>query len=109
MPAVRRVAGRRLWRITAVVDGRRFFTPLITNTTPSDVAVEVNSGSAAVVSCNCVVPRGAVRAHIGYYRLYANSAVAAYNATHPYTGPHSDRTDFAGRVAPTSGAIELTY
>jgi serine/threonine-protein kinase len=109
MPVVRRTAGRRLWRITAAIDGRRFFTPLITNTTPSDVTVEVNPGTAAAVPCNCLVPRGAVRAHIGYYRLYANSAVAAYNAAHPYTGPHSDRSAFAARVAPGSGAIELTY
>jgi hypothetical protein len=71
--------------------------------------VEVNPGTAAAVRCDCIVPRGAVRAHIGYYRFYANSTVAAYNAAHPYRGPHSDRSDFAVRVAPRSGAIVLTY
>jgi len=71
--------------------------------------VEVNAGTAAAVRCDCVVPRGAVRAHIGYYRFFANSTVAAYNAAHPYAGPHNDRGDFATRVASSSGAIVLTY
>jgi len=109
MPVVERGVGKRVWRITAEAGGQRFFAPLITNTTPSDITVEVNAGTAAAARCDCVVPRGAVRAHIGYYRFYANSTVAAYNAAHPYTGPHSDRGDFATRVAPSSGAIVLTY
>ena len=104
-----RVLGRRVWRITAEVAGQRFFAPLITNASASDVTVEVNPGTAAAVRCNCLVPRGAVRSHVGYYRLYANSRVAAYNAAHPYLGPHADRDAFAARVAPQSGAIELTY
>jgi hypothetical protein len=109
MPVVARGVGKRVWRILAEAGGQRFFAPLITNTTPSDITVEVNPGTAAATRCDCVVPRGAVRAHIGYYRFYANSTVAAYNAAHPYTGPHSDRGDFATRVAPSSGAIVLTY
>jgi len=59
--------------------------------------------------CNCLVPKGAVRTHIGYYRLYQNSSVAAYNSAHPYIGPHADRRGFAGRVAPQSGAVVLTF
>jgi hypothetical protein len=109
MPAIQQSAGRRIWTITPEVGGQRFFAPLITNTTASDVTLEINPGTAAAVRCNCVVPRGAVRAHVGYYRFYANSSVAAYNAAHPYVGPHSDRGDFATRVAPNSGAIVLTY
>jgi len=109
MPVLQRGVGRRVWHITAEAAGQRFFAPLVTNTTPSDITVEINAGTAATVRCNCVVPRGAVRAHVGYFRLYANSTVAAYNAAHPYTGPHSDRNDFAARVAPGSGAIVLTY
>ena len=109
MPVVKRGIGRRVWHIGPETAGQRFFAPLISNTTPSDLTLEVNPGTAAAVRCNCVVPRGAVRSHIGYYRFYANSTVAAYNAAHPYTGPHSDRGDFAAQVAPTSGAIVLTY
>ena len=105
MPAIQQSAGRRIWTITPEVGGQRFFAPLITNTTASDVTLEINPGTAAAVRCNCVVPRGAVRAHVGYYRFYANSSVAAYNAAHPYVGPHSDRGDFATRVAPNSGAF----
>jgi len=109
MPVLGQGIGRRVWHIGPEVAGQRFFAPLINNTTPSDITVEVNPGTAAAVRCNCVVPRGAVRAHIGYYRLYANSTVAAYNAAHPYVGPHSDRDDFASQVARSSGAIVLTY
>jgi len=61
------------------------------------------------VRCNCLVSKGAVRTHIGYYRLYQNSSVAAYNSAHPYIGPHADRHGFAGRVAPQSGAVVLTF
>jgi hypothetical protein len=50
-----------------------------------------------------------VRAHVGYYRLYRNSAVAAYNTAHPYTGPHVDREGFAGRVTPPGGAVVLEF
>lgn len=109
MPVLERGLGRRVWHVGAGAAGQRFFAPLISNTTPSDITVEINPGTAVAVRCNCVVPRGAVRAHVGYYRLYANSTVAAYNAAHPYTGPHSDQGDFAARVAPNSGAIVLTY
>ena len=55
------------------------------------------------------MPRGAVRTHVGYYRLYENSAVAAYNSAHPYTGPHADREGFATRVARPSGAVVLMF
>jgi hypothetical protein len=69
----------------------------------------VNPGTAAALRCDCLVPRGAVRTHIGYYRLYRNSAVAAYNSAHPYSGPHVDRQGFAARVAAPSGAVVLTF
>jgi len=95
--------------IGAVVDGQSYFAPLITNTTPSDITLEVNPGTGAARRCNCVVPKGAVRAHIGYYRLYRNSAVAAYNGAHPYTGPHADREGFAQQAAAKSGAVVLAF
>lgn len=109
MAALRRVRGRRVWAITAEVDGQSYFAPLITNTTASDVTIAVNLGTSAATRCGCLVPAGAVRTHIGYYRLYANSGIAAYNAAHPYAGPHSDRMGFAARVAPRSGAVVLTF
>ncbi len=109
IPEFRRVLGRRLAGITAEVAGQSYFAPLVTNTSPSDITLEVNPGTAAAVRCNCVVPKGAARTHIGYYRLYRNSAVAAYNTAHPYIGPHADRAGFATRVAPRSGAVLLTF
>jgi hypothetical protein len=109
LPEADNKLGRRVSQVTALVEGQRYFAPLVTNTTASDITLEVNPGTAVAARCGCLVPRGAARAHVGYYRLYANSTVAAYNVAHPYTGPHSDRADFAGAVPSTSGVIELTY
>jgi serine/threonine-protein kinase len=100
---------RRKMEITSTAGGQSYFAPLITNTSASDITLEVNPGTAASVRCGCLVPRGAVRAHIGYYRLYRNSAVAAYNTAHPYTGPHVDREGFATRVTPPGGTVVLEF
>ncbi|HET7295986.1 MAG TPA: serine/threonine-protein kinase [Gemmatimonadales bacterium] len=109
LPALERVRGRRVGTVTATVNGQAYFAPLISNTSPSDITLEVNPGTAAAVRCNCLVPKGATRTHIGYYRLYQNSAVAAYNGAHPYFGPHVDRQAFSSRVAPSSGIVVLTF
>src|SRR5213080_4004225 len=92
--------GRRIAQVAATAGSQSYFAPLITNTSASDITLEVNPGTAAAARCGCLVPRGAVRAHIGYYRLYRNSVVAAYNTAHPYSGPHVDREGFAARVTP---------
>jgi len=105
----RRVRGRRVATVTAEAGGQRYFAPLVTNSSPSDITLEVNPGTAATVRCNCLVPKGAPRTHVGYYRLYQNSVIAAYNSAHPYVGPHVDRQGFASRVHPRSGAVELTF
>jgi hypothetical protein len=104
-----RIGGRRVAPIAAAVGSQAYFAPLVTNTSASDITLEVNPGTAAAARCGCLVPRGAVRAHIGYYRLYRNSAVAAYNSAHPYTGPHVDREGFAARVPPPGGAVVLEF
>jgi len=109
LPAFPSAGGRLLADVSAEVGGQRYFAPLITNGSASDITVEVNPGTAAAVRCNCLVSKGAVRTHIGYYRLYQNSSVAAYNSAHPYIGPHADRHGFAGRVAPQSGAVVLAF
>ncbi len=109
LPPFRRIRGRRVAPITAEMGGQRYFAPLVTNTTAADLVLEVNPGTAAARRCNCLVPKGAVRAHIGYYRLFRNSAVAAYNSAHPYAGPHADREGFAPAVARESGAVVITF
>ena len=109
LPPLERVGGRRIATVTADVGGQAYFAPLITNTSPSDITLEVNPGTGAAVRCNCLVPKGAARTHIGYYRLYQNSSVAAYNGAHPYFGPHVDRQGFATRVPPQSGEVVLTF
>jgi len=109
LPAFRSLRGRRVAPIVAEVGGQSYFAPLVTNTSATDITIEVNPGTQAAVRCNCLVPKGAVRTHIGYYRLYRNSTIAAYNNAHPYAGPHADREGFAPRVAPRSGAVVLTF
>src|SRR5205823_817172 len=91
LPAFQRLRGRRVAPIVPEVGGQSYFAPLVTNTTATDITIEVNPGTQAAVRCNCLVPKGAVRTHIGYYRLYRNSTIAAYNNAHPYLGPHVDR------------------
>src|SRR5213594_3468916 len=49
LPAFRRVRGRRVAGITAAVEGQSYFAPLVTNTSASDITLEVNAGSAAAV------------------------------------------------------------
>jgi hypothetical protein len=109
LPAFPRAGGRLLADVSAEVGGQRYFAPLITNGSASDITLEVNPGTAAAVRCNCLVSKDAVRTHIGYYRLYQNTSVAAYNSAHPYIGPHADRHGFAGRVVPQSGVVVLTF
>src|SRR5216110_2470891 len=109
LPAFPRAGGRLLADVSAEVGGQRYFAPLITNASASDITLEVNPGTAAAVRCNCLVSKGAVRTHVGYYRLYQNTSVAAYNSAHPYIGPHADRHGFAGRVVPQSGVVVLTF
>src|SRR3989475_551350 len=109
LPAFPRAGGRLLADVSAEVGGQRYFAPLITNASASDITLEVNPTTAAAVRCNCLVSKSAVRTHIGYYRLYQNTSVAAYNSAHPYIGPHADRHGFAGRVVPQSGVVVLTF
>ena len=105
----RRLRGRRMSTVTAEAGGQRYFAPLVTNSSPSDITLEVNPGTAAAVRCNCLVLKGAPRTHVGYYRLYQNSAIAAYNSAHPYIGPHVDRQGFAARVDPQSGVVVVAF
>jgi serine/threonine protein kinase len=109
VPPFQRVEGRAQAGVTAELEGQRYFAPLVTNASASAITVLVNPGTAAAVQCDCLVPEGAVRTHIGYYRLFVNSSVAAYNSAHPYIGPHTDRDGFAARVTPESGAVVLDF
>lgn len=55
--------------------GSAYFAPLVTNVTGEPLAVRVNVGLAGTLDCDCRVPAGAPRAHIGYYPLFENSNV----------------------------------
>jgi hypothetical protein len=73
------------------------FAPLVTNMTSGALGVTINAGLAGAADCNCSIPPGTTRAHLGYWPLFLNSTVQAYTpagtrATFQNLGPEADRT-----------------
>jgi hypothetical protein len=81
------------------------FAPLITNTTAGPLAIVVNAGTAKAMPCGCQVKPGALRARIGYYPLFLNSAV---QATTPAGGSATFR-DLGAQVDRKSGSVGLKF
>jgi hypothetical protein len=73
------------------------FAPLVTNMTSGALGVTINAGLAGAADCNCSIPPGTTRAHVGYWPLFLNSTVQAYTpagtrATFQNLGSEADRT-----------------
>lgn len=88
-------------RIKRIIDARAggtpVFAPLITNTTRSAIGVIINAGLAGATDCYCPIPPGTTHAHVGYWPLFLNSSVQAYNlgggkATFDNLGQEVERT-----------------
>jgi serine/threonine protein kinase len=87
-------------RLSRVVDAGAaavpVFAPLVTNMTSGALGVTINAGLAGAADCNCSIPPGTTRAHVGYWPLFLNSTVQAYTpggtrATFQKLGPEADR------------------
>ena len=97
--------GTVAYMITPRLGDTTYFAPLITNGTGSPLRVRVNAGSADVRDCACAIPPGAVRAPIGYYRLYANSSVEARDTA----GRVAVFRDLGAAVDRRSGSVGLRF
>ena len=95
--------------VTRVIDAgsasEPVFAPLITNTTGQALAIVINAGSVKAMDCGCRVNPGAVRARIGYYPLFLNSAV---QATMPSGGRATFR-ELGREVDRASGSVGLKF
>jgi hypothetical protein len=88
--------GRIRYQATSWPADTAFFAPLITNNTGQPLTVTVNVGLVGVMRCDCWVPPGATRAHVGYFPLYENSNVQVEDpdgrvAVFRNLGPEVDR------------------
>lgn len=93
------------WRIGPATGGQRYFAPLITNAGSEGLRIVVNAGLRGQVDCDCSVPPGAAHAHLGYYRLYANSRVRALASG----GRSASFEDFSDHVDSVSGTVGLSF
>ncbi len=80
------------------------FAPLISNETDGALGITVNPGTALARRCDCAVPPGTVRGHIGYYELFRNSAV---EGTLP--GRSATFQDLGDKVDPDNGTVGLKF
>jgi serine/threonine protein kinase len=81
------------------------FAPLVTNMTGAAVGVTINAGLAGAVDCNCQIPPGTTRAHVGYWPLFLNSTVQAYTTA----GTRATFQNLGPEVERTSGTVGLRF
>jgi serine/threonine-protein kinase len=103
--AADRPRGRMVRVISAESGEHPVFAPLITNAAGVPLEVTVNAGLAGAEPCQCAVPPGATRAHLGYYRLYRNSTVEARDPT----GARARFQDLGSQVDRGSGVVGLRF
>lgn len=97
--------GRSRHLLRAMRGDTAFFAPLITNATGLPLRVRINVGLAGAEECACEVPPAALRAPIGYYRLFRNSAVEVRDSI----GRRATFRDLGPETDPLSGAVGLRF
>ena len=97
--------GRTHHQLRAMRGDTAFFAPLITNATGLPLRVRINAGLAGSEECACEVPPAALRAPIGYYRLYQNSTVEVRDSL----GRRATFRDLGPETDPRSGAVGLRF
>ncbi len=96
--------GRIQQQARPVVGDTVYFAPVLTNAAGVALKVRVNAGLEGARDC-CVLPAGAVRVPVGYWRLWRNSTVevrdsAGRRAMFPGLGP---------QVTAPDGTIRLRF
>lgn len=97
--------GRLLYAVDAGDTEKPVFAPLVTNSSSQPLTLMVNAGTVNAQGCNCTIPPGANRAHVGYYPLYLNSAVEASSPS----GQTARFRDLGPEVDRSSGAVGLRF
>jgi hypothetical protein len=97
--------GRTRHQLRAMRGDTAYFAPLITNATGLPLRVRINAGLAGAEECPCEVPPAALRAPIGYYRLYQNSTVEVHDSL----GRRATFRDLGPETDPRSGAVGLRF
>jgi hypothetical protein len=104
--AIEHPSGRMERFVDMWAGGKPVFAPLITNVSDRPVMVRVNAGLIGAQDCNCQVPPGSTRVHIGYYPLFGNSSV---EVTSP-DGKRASFKDLGPQVADkVAGAVGLRF
>lgn len=98
-------AGQTRHELRAMRGDTAFFAPLITNATGLPLRVRINAGLAGAEECPCEVPPAALRAPIGYYRLFQNSSVEVRDSL----GRRATFRDLGPETDPRSGVVGLRF
>jgi hypothetical protein len=99
--------GTITYNVDATVGSQAYFSPGISNNTSTRLLMGVNMGLQSENRCNCVIPIGSQRVHIGYYKLFTNTNVRAYRDGSSYTGGYTYWENFYSSVESTSGDVTL--
>ena len=83
-----------------------YFAPLVTNASTRPLRVTVNAGLQGALDCGCAVRAGGRRVFIGYYRLFRNSTVRAYESA---GGPSAMFRDLGPEVRGAGGTVGLRF
>ena len=85
-----------------------FFNPVIDNQSSTRLLMGINWGLQSENRCNCVVPEFSDNVSLGYYLLFTNTEVRAYNEDNGYdAGSFHFWNDFSDGVQDGSGTINL--
>jgi hypothetical protein len=95
------------YTVNNLIGSQYYFAPLVSNFGSSRLLMAVNFGLVAESRCNCVVAPGQTDVYIGYYRLYSNSNVFAFDDGSNYTGGYVYWQNFASLVAQNSGVLRI--
>jgi hypothetical protein len=98
-------SGSYNFTVGTVIGQQTYFEPLITNSSPIPMEIEVNGGLESENRCNCDAPAGSSNVSAGYYKLFSNGNVRLFQGGSNYTGRYWFwGTDSNGYVA-SSGTL----